>query len=47
MYGKLRELEGKSSLSTARERRRSFDSLSDLTNIDMELDLHTCDKERY
>lgn len=47
MYGKLRELEGKSSsLSTARERGRSFDSLSDLTNIDMELDLNTCDKER-
>ena len=42
----MRELEGKSSLSATRERGRSFDSLSDLTNIDLDLDLNTLDKER-
>lgn len=26
---------------------RSLDSLSDLTNIDFDMDFQTCDKERY
>ena len=43
----MRELEGKgNSLSATRERGRSFDSLSDLTNIDLDLDLNALDKER-
>ncbi|KAJ8679599.1 hypothetical protein QAD02_015386 [Eretmocerus hayati] len=46
LYNRVRDLEGKSSLSSARERGRSFDSLSDLTNIDLDLDLHALDKER-
>ncbi|XP_033225493.1 protein outspread isoform X3 [Belonocnema kinseyi] len=46
LYTRVRELEGKSSLSAIRERGRSFDSLSDLTNIDLDLDLNTLDKER-
>ncbi|XP_043469870.1 protein outspread-like isoform X2 [Leptopilina heterotoma] len=46
LYTKVRELEGKSSLSAARERGKSFDSLSDLTNIDLDLDLNAFDKER-
>lgn len=39
-------MEGKSSLSVTRERGKSFDSLSDLTNIDLDLDLNAFDKER-
>lgn len=46
LYARVRELEGRSGLSAARERGRSFDSLSDLTNIDMDLDLSELDKER-
>ncbi|XP_012265785.2 protein outspread isoform X2 [Athalia rosae] len=46
LYSRVRELEGRSGLSAARERGRSFDSLSDLTNIDMDLDLTELDKER-
>ncbi|XP_043274219.1 protein outspread isoform X2 [Venturia canescens] len=46
LYNRVRELEGKSSLSASRERGRSFDSLSDLTNIDLELDISGFDKER-
>ncbi|XP_012272880.1 protein outspread isoform X2 [Orussus abietinus] len=46
LYARVRELEGKSSLSTSRERGRSFDSLSDLTNIDLDLDLTALDKDR-
>lgn len=46
LYTRVRELEGRSGLSAARERGRSFDSLSDLTNIDMDLDLTELDKER-
>ncbi|XP_066599345.1 protein outspread isoform X3 [Prorops nasuta] len=46
LYSRIRELEGKSSLSVSRDRGRSFDSLSDLTNIDLDRDLSTLDKER-
>lgn len=46
LYSRVREMEGKGSLSVSRERGRSFDSLSDLTNIDLDLDLSGCDKER-
>ncbi|XP_053988582.1 protein outspread isoform X2 [Hylaeus volcanicus] len=46
LYGKVRELEEKGGLSSSRERGRSFDSLSDLTNIELDLDLNSLDKER-
>ncbi|XP_051165236.1 protein outspread isoform X2 [Leptopilina boulardi] len=47
LYTRVRELEGKNSLSSVtRERGKSFDSLSDLTNIDLDLDLNSFDKER-
>lgn len=42
----MRELEEKNGLSVSRERGRSFDSLSDLTNIELDLDLTALDKER-
>ncbi|EZA59782.1 Protein outspread [Ooceraea biroi] len=45
LYNKVRELE-KGGLSASRERGRSFDSLSDLTNIELDLDLTALDKER-
>lgn len=46
LYNRVRELEEKNGLSVSRERGRSFDSLSDLTNIELDLDLTTLDKER-
>ncbi|XP_076627210.1 myosin phosphatase Rho interacting protein outspread isoform X2 [Colletes latitarsis] len=46
LYGKVRDLEEKGGLSASRERGRSFDSLSDLTNIELDLDLTSLDKER-
>ncbi|XP_014212324.1 uncharacterized protein LOC106642148 isoform X2 [Copidosoma floridanum] len=46
LYARVRELEGKNGLSSSRERGRSYDSLSDLTNIDLDLDLNAFDKER-
>ncbi|XP_076654466.1 myosin phosphatase Rho interacting protein outspread isoform X2 [Halictus rubicundus] len=46
LYSKVRELEEKGGLSASRERGRSFDSLSDLTNIELDLDLNSLDKER-
>ncbi|XP_011297209.1 protein outspread isoform X2 [Fopius arisanus] len=46
IYERIRELEGKNSLSVSRERGKSFDSLSDLTNIDLDIDLSGFDKER-
>ncbi|KZC13253.1 Protein outspread [Dufourea novaeangliae] len=46
LYTKVRELEEKGGLSSSRERGRSFDSLSDLTNIELDLDLNSLDKER-
>ncbi|XP_076755753.1 myosin phosphatase Rho interacting protein outspread isoform X2 [Xylocopa sonorina] len=46
LYSKVRELEEKGGLSSSRERRRSFDSLSDLTNIELDLDFNSLDKER-
>ncbi|XP_050473401.1 myosin phosphatase Rho interacting protein outspread isoform X2 [Bombus vancouverensis nearcticus] len=46
LYSKVRELEDKGGLSSSRERGRSFDSLSDLTNIELDLDFDTLDKER-
>ncbi|XP_076227933.1 myosin phosphatase Rho interacting protein outspread isoform X3 [Nomia melanderi] len=46
LYTKVRELEEKGGLSASRERGRSFDSLSDLTNIELDLDLNSLDKER-
>lgn len=45
LYGRMRELEGRC-LSSSRERGRSVDSLSDLTNIDLDVDLDNLDKER-
>jgi len=45
LYSRVRELE-KNGLSASRERGRSFDSLSDLTNIELDLDLTALDKER-
>ncbi|CAG2068371.1 unnamed protein product, partial [Timema podura] len=48
LYRRLRELEGRGvggNLSSSRERGRSVDSLSDLTNIDLDLDLGEMDKE--
>lgn len=46
LYNRVRELEEKNGLSSSRERGRSFDSLSDLTNIELDLDLTALDKER-
>lgn len=46
LYSKIRELEDKGGLSSSRERGRSFDSLSDLTNIELDLDFNALDKER-
>ncbi|KAI4497164.1 hypothetical protein M0802_007648 [Mischocyttarus mexicanus] len=46
LYNRVRELEERGSLSGSRERGRSFDSLSDLTNIDLDMDLNMLDKER-
>lgn len=47
LYKRLRDLDGRSSsLSSSRERGRSMDSLSDLTNIDLEIDLFQMNKER-
>ncbi|XP_018046849.1 PREDICTED: protein outspread isoform X1 [Atta colombica] len=46
LYNRVRELEEKNGLSVSRERGRSFDSLSDLTNIELDLDLTALDKER-
>ena len=59
LYRRVRELEGRAGsassgspsgsngLSASREKGRSVDSLSDLTNIDFDLDLTHMDKERY
>lgn len=46
LYNKVREMEEKNGFSVSRERGRSFDSLSDLTNIELDLDLTALDKER-
>ncbi|PNF35189.1 hypothetical protein B7P43_G07654 [Cryptotermes secundus] len=58
LYRRVRELEGRAGsassssaggsngLSASREKGRSVDSLSDLTNIDLDLDLSQIDKER-
>ncbi|XP_015172858.1 PREDICTED: protein outspread isoform X3 [Polistes dominula] len=46
LYNRMRELEERGGLSGSRERGRSFDSLSDLTNIDLDMDLNMLDKER-
>lgn len=47
LYKRLRDLDGRSSsLSSSRERGRSMDSLSDLTNIDLDIDLFQMNKER-
>ncbi|XP_067206469.1 protein outspread isoform X4 [Linepithema humile] len=46
LYNRVRELEEKNGLAASRERGRSFDSLSDLTNIELDLDLTALDKER-
>ena len=45
LYGRMRELEGRC-LSSSRERGRSVDSLSDLTNVDLDINLETLNKER-
>lgn len=45
LYSRMRELEGRC-LSSSRGRGRSVDSLSDLTNIDFDVDLAAMDKER-
>jgi len=50
LYRRVRELEGRSvpmSASIRDSRARSLDSLSDLTNIDLDLDTENMDKERY
>lgn len=58
LYRRVHELEGhagsasgssaggSNGLSASREKGRSVDSLSDLTNIDLDLDLAQIDKER-
>ncbi|XP_025407850.1 protein outspread isoform X2 [Sipha flava] len=49
LYRRVRELEGRSvpiSASIRDSRARSLDSLSDLTNIDLDLDTENMDKER-
>lgn len=50
LYRRVRELEGRSvpiSASIRDSRARSLDSLSDLTNIDLDLDTKNMDKERF
>lgn len=52
LYRRVRELEGRSSVpavngSIRDSRARSLDSLSDLTNIDFDLDTENVDKERF
>lgn len=51
LYARLHELAGRSAslatLALAKERGRSMDSLSDLTNIDLDLPFDELDKERY
>ncbi|XP_075221096.1 myosin phosphatase Rho interacting protein outspread isoform X3 [Lycorma delicatula] len=47
LYRRIRELEGRAvPMSSMREKARSVDSLSDLTNIDLDLDLQQLDKDR-
>lgn len=47
LYRRIREIEGRAvPISNMRERARSVDSLSDLTNIDLDLDLQQLDKDR-
>lgn len=50
LYRRVRELEGRSvpsiNSSIRDSRARSLDSLSDLTNIDLDLDTENMDKER-
>lgn len=49
LYRRVRELEGRSvpiNVSIRDSRARSLDSLSDLTNIDLDLDTENMDKER-
>lgn len=49
LYRRVRELEGRSvpiNASIRDSRARSLDSLSDLTNIDLDLDTENMDKER-
>lgn len=46
LYNRVRELEEKNGLVASRERGRSFDSLSDLTHIELDLDLTALNKER-
>lgn len=50
LYRRVRELEGRSipmNASIRDIRARSLDSLSDLTNIDLDLDTENMDKERF
>jgi len=50
LYRRVRELEGRSvpiSASIRDSRAKSLDSLSDLTNIDLDLDTDNMDKERF
>lgn len=50
LYRRVRELEGRSvpiNASIRDSRARSLDSLSDLTNIDLDLDTENMDKERF
>lgn len=50
LYRRVRELEGRSvpiNASIRDSRARSLDSLSDLTNIDLDLDTDNMDKERF
>lgn len=44
LYLRVKELE--KPVSSVRDRARSVDSLSDLTNIDLDLNLEQLDKER-
>lgn len=50
LYRRLRELESRSGgtvHTSMREKARSVDSLSDLTNIDLDLDVMRLDKDRF
>lgn len=50
LYRRVRELEGRSvpmNVSIRDSRARSLDSLSDLTNIDLDLNTDNMDKERF
>lgn len=47
LYRRLRELEGKGQATPPHPRSRSVDSLSDLTNIQLDLDLAQLDKDRF